>query len=144
MNKIYTFHNENYGSVRVLTAETEPLFSAADILNAIGCTDRKEQEELIARVCKKTETYGTFNPEGEKEVITMIPADDVWRIVDEKGAGGTPFDHWIDTVVLPEIKDKYHIANRFIDHYFPDATSHEKIIIRAMLDVIEIRAKKSR
>lgn len=63
MNELKVFENENFGSVRVVEEEGQPLFCGADVARALGYA---KPQNAIAAHCKGALKRGTLPQEDFK------------------------------------------------------------------------------
>ena len=77
MNELKVFENENFGSVRVVEEEGQPLFCGADVARALGYA---KPQNAIAAHCKGALKRGTPTTGGFQELL-FIPEGDVYRLI---------------------------------------------------------------
>lgn len=70
MNELKVFENENFGSVRAVEEEGQPLFCGADVARALGYA---KPQNAIAAHCKGALKRGTPTTGGFQELLFIYP-----------------------------------------------------------------------
>lgn len=101
MNELKVFENENFGSVRVVEEEGQPLFCGADVARALGYA---KPQNAIAAHCKGALKRGTPTSGGFQELL-FIPEGDVYRLITHSQLpAAEDFERWVFDDVLPTIR----------------------------------------
>ena len=101
MNDLRVFENKNFGSVRVVEEEGQPLFCGADVARALGYA---KPQNAIAAHCKGALKRGTPTTGGFQELL-FIPEGDVYRLITHSQLpAAEDFERWVFDDVLPTIR----------------------------------------
>lgn len=101
MNELKIFENPDFGKVRVVEEEGQPLFCGADVARALGYA---KPQNAIAVHCKGALKRGTPTPGGFQELL-FIPEGDVYRLITHSQLpAAEDFERWVFDDVLPTIR----------------------------------------
>ena len=134
MNELQIFNNEEFGSVRTITKDNEPMFCLADICKALeikNATDvaKRLEEDEVTRLNLGSQS-------GETNFVTESGLYAVILRSDKPNA--RKFRKWITSEVLPSIrKNGGYIANQ-------EQMTPEQIVANALIVAQNIISQKDR
>ena len=135
MNELQIFNNEEFGSVRTITKDNEPMFCLSDICKALeikNATDvakRLDEDELTR--------LNLGGRAGESNFITESGLYAV--IVRSDKPNAKKFRKWVTSEVLPTIRKTGGYVNNdelFISTYLPYADENTKLIFSQTLKTV--------
>lgn len=134
MNELQIFNNEEFGSVRTITKDNEPMFCLADICKALeikNATDvaKRLEEDEVTRLNLGSQS-------GETNFVTESGLYAVILRSDKPNA--RKFRKWVTSEVLPSIrKNGGYIANQ-------EQMTPEQIVANALIVAQNIISQKDR
>lgn len=146
MNKISTFNNPDFGTVRITTINDEPYFVGKDVAIALGY----ERPTDAARKHIDPEDRGVAKietPSGTQEMTVINESGLYSLILSSKLPNAKKFKRWVTSEVLPTIRKTGGYVNdtqQFVDYYFSDVNTYGKAAIALMLDETKRMADKLR
>ena len=136
MNKISTFNNPDFGTVRTTTINDEPYFVGKDVAIALGY----ERPTDAARKHIDPEDRGVAKietPSGTQE-MTVINESGLYSLVlSSKLPTAKKFKRWITHDVIPAIRKTGGYVNdtaQFVDYYFGQLEPNQKQALTMMFD----------
>lgn len=142
MNKISTFNNPEFGTVRTTTINDEPWFVAADVCRALDLSN-----PTIATNRLDEDERAKFNL-GRQGEGTIINEPGLYSLVlGSRKPEAKAFKRWITHDVIPTIRKTGGYVNdtqQFVDYYFSDVNTYGKAAIALMLDETKRMADKLR
>lgn len=105
MNEIEIFKNEEFGEVRTLLVNDEPMFVGKDVALALGYS--KPENALSTHVDKDDKTITLIQGSGSnyKSNTTLINESGVYSLIfSSKLPKAKAFKHWVTSEVLPAIR----------------------------------------
>lgn len=105
MNEIEIFKNEEFGEVRTLVVNNEPMFVGKDVALALGYS--KPENALAAHVEQEDKTITLIQGSGTnyKSNTTLINESGVYSLIfSSKLPDAKRFKHWVTSEVLPSIR----------------------------------------
>lgn len=146
MNKISTFNNPEFGTVRTTAINDEPWFVGKDVAIALGY----ERPTDAARKHIDPEDRGVAKietPSGTQEMTVINESGLYSLILSSKLPNAKKFKRWVTSEVLPTIRKTGGYVNdtqQFVDYYFSDVNTYGKAAIALMLDETKRMADKLR
>ena len=95
------FNSSEFGDIRTVTEDGEPLFCAKDVATALGYSD---SDQAVRANCTSVQTC-PVDFTGQVRHVRFIPESDVYRLVmRSKLPGAERFQDWVVKEVLPTIR----------------------------------------
>ena len=103
MNKITVFNNDEFGSIRTVTIESEPWFVGKDVAEVLGyqngSRDINRHVDDEDKLCTKIEYAG------QKREVTIINESGLYSLIlSSKLPNAKKFKRWVTSEVLPSIR----------------------------------------
>lgn len=136
MNKISTFSNPVFGTVRTTTINDEPYFVGKDVAIALGY----ERPTDAARKHIDPEDRGVAKietPSGTQEMTVINESGLYSLILSSKLPTAKKFKRWITHDVIPAIRKTGGYVNdtaQFVDYYFGQLEPNQKQALTMMFD----------
>lgn len=136
MNKISTFNNPDFGTVRTTTINDEPYFVGKDVAIALGY----ERPTDAARKHIDPEDRGVAKietPSGTQEMTVINESGLYSLILSSKLPTAKKFKRWITHDVIPAIRKTGGYVNdtaQFVDYYFGQLEPNQKQALTMMFD----------
>ena len=103
MNELQIFNNEEFGSVRTITKDNEPMFCLSDVCKALDITHVTDVKNRL-----KQDGVGTsevIDNLGRKQNATFINEANLYKtIFQSRKESAERFTDWVTTEVLPSIR----------------------------------------
>ena len=103
MNKLQIFNNEEFGSVRTITKDNEPMFCLADVCKALDITHVTDVKNRL-----KQDGVGTsevIDNLGRKQNATFINEANLYKVIfQSRKPSAERFTDWVTSEVLPSIR----------------------------------------
>lgn len=132
MNKISTFNNPLFGTVRTTTINDEPWFVAADVCRALDLSN-----PTIATNRLDEDERAKFNL-GRQGEGTIINEPGLYSLVlGSRKPEAKAFKRWITHDVIPAIRKTGGYVNdtaQFVDYYFGQLDTNQKQALTMMFD----------
>lgn len=126
MNELKIFNNEEFGSVRTITKDNEPMFCLADVCRALAIVN-------ITNVKNRLKGDGVHTAEvidglGRKQTATYINEANLYKVIfQSRKESAERFTDWVTSEVLPSIrKNGGYIAGQ-------ETLSDEELMAKALL-----------
>ena len=136
MNKISTFSNPVFGTVRTTTINDEPYFVGKDVAIALGY----ERPTDAARKHIDPEDRGVAKietPSGTQEMTVINESGLYSLILSSKLPTAKKFKRWVTAEILPAIRKTGGYVNdtaQFVDYYFGQLDTNQKHALTMMFD----------
>lgn len=102
MNELQAFNNSEFGTIRMLEENGNPLFCGKDVADALGYSDTVS---AIKQHCRGVVKRHLIDNLGRKQLTNFIPEGDLYRlIVNSKLPTAEKFERWVFDEVLPTIR----------------------------------------
>ena len=142
-NDVQIFTNEEFGEIRTINIDNEPLFVGKDVAKALGYVDvahsildHVEEEDRT-----NSKTQGQNDPKFGQRGTWLINESGLYSLImSSKLESAKRFKRWVTSEVLPTIRKTGGYVNNdelFIDTYFEGADEQTKSILR--LNLAQIR-----
>lgn len=103
MNELQIFNNEEFGSVRTITKDNEPMFCLADVCKALDITHVTDVKRRL-----KQDGVGTsevIDSLGRKQTATFINESNLYKVIfQSRKPSAEKFTDWVTSEVLPSIR----------------------------------------
>ena len=137
MNELQIFNNEEFGSVRTITKDNEPMFCLADVCKAL-------ELEQVSRVKSRLKEDGVTNSKvidrlGREQEATFINESNLYKVIfQSRKPSAERFTDWVTDEVIPSIrKNGGYIANQ-------EQMTPEQIVANALIVAQNIISQKDR
>ena len=137
MNELQIFNNEEFGSVRTITKDNEPMFCLADVCKAL-------ELEQVSRVKSRLKEDGVTNSKvidrlGREQEATFINESNLYKVIfQSRKPSAERFTDWVTDEVIPSIrKNGGYIANQ-------EQMTPEQIVANALVVAHNIILQKER
>ena len=104
MNELQIFNNEEFGSVRTITKDNEPMFCLVDVCKAL-------ELEQVSRVKSRLKEDGVTNSKvidrlGREQEATFINESNLYKVIfQSRKPSAERFTDWVTSEVLPSIRN---------------------------------------
>lgn len=137
MNELQIFNNEEFGSVRTITKDNEPMFCLADVCKALDITHVTDVKNRL-----KQDGVGTsevIDSLGRKQTATFINESNLYKVIfQSRKPSAERFTDWVTDEVIPSIrKNGGYIANQ-------EQLTPEQIVANALIVAQNIISQKDR
>lgn len=108
MNELYDFESEEFGNVRIVTVDNEPMFCLTDVCRALGLIQpSKVMERLNEKGVRK---IPTLTAGGEQKLLYVNESNLYKTILQSRKEAAERFTDWVTSEVLPAIRKtgSYH------------------------------------
>ena len=103
MNELQIFNNEEFGSVRTITKDNEPMFCLVDVCKALDITHVTDVKNRL-----KQDGVGTsevIDNLGRKQNATFINEANLYKVIfQSRKPSAERFTDWVTSEVLPSIR----------------------------------------
>ena len=137
MNELQIFNNPEFGSVRTITKDNEPMFCLADVCKAL-------ELEQVSRVKSRLKEDGVTNSKvidrlGREQEATFINESNLYKVIfQSRKPSAERFTDWVTDEVIPSIrKNGGYIANQ-------EQMTPEQIVANALIVAQNIISQKDR
>lgn len=137
MNNLQIFNSAEFGEIRTVTVNNEPMLVGADVARALGYTDtfgalKKHVMEEDKLVCQ-------IDSAGQKRDATVINESGLYALIfGSKLESAKRFKHWVTSEVLPSIRSNGgYIANQ-------ENLTPEQIVANALIVAQNIITQKDK
>lgn len=137
MNELQIFNNPEFGSVRTITKDNEPMFCLADVCKAL-------ELEQVSRVKSRLKEDGVTNSKvidrlGREQEATFINESNLYKVIfHSRKPSAERFTDWVTEEVIPSIrKNGGYIANQ-------EQMTPEQIVANALVVAHNIILQKDR
>lgn len=137
MNELQIFNNPEFGSVRTITKDNEPMFCLVDVCKAL-------ELEQVSRVKSRLKEDGVTNSKvidrlGREQEATFINESNLYKVIfQSRKPSAERFTDWVTDEVIPSIrKNGGYIANQ-------EQLTPEQIVANALIVAQNIISQKDR
>lgn len=103
MNELQIFNNEEFGSVRTITKDNEPMFCLADVCKALDITHVTDVKNRL-----KQDGVGTsevIDSLGRKQTAIFINESNLYKVIfQSRKPSAEKFTDWVTDEVIPSIR----------------------------------------
>lgn len=143
MNDLKIFNNNEFGEIRTVTVNNEPMFCLTDVCRALELTN---PAMVKARLNEKgINSIDTLTKGGNQKLLYINESNLYKTIFQSRKESAERFSSWVTDEVLPTIRKTGGYLNNtdlFINTYFSEIPDEQKSIVRACLVNIEEKQKK--
>lgn len=114
---IQLFKNENFGQVRVILENGEPLFCLVDVCKVLDLTTSKVVQRLEDDVLSK---YPILDSLGREQFTNFVTEDGLYDVIlDSRKESAKTFRKWVTKEVLPSIRKtgSYSVQNKLPQNF---------------------------
>lgn len=102
MNDLQIFNNEEFGEVRTVVVNDEPMFCLADICKALELTQPSKVKERLNE--KGVRSIPTLTKGGEQKLLYINESNLYKTIFQSRKENAERFTEWVTSEVLPSIR----------------------------------------
>lgn len=103
MNELKIFENEEFGNIRVVIENNEPMFCLKDVCKALELTNPRKVKTRLA-LDGVTSSYVTDSL-GRKQKATFIDESNLYKVIfQSRKQSAQKFTEWVTSEVLPSIR----------------------------------------
>lgn len=137
MNELQIFNNEEFGEIRTITKDNEPMFCLADVCKALEITHVTDVKKRM-----KKDGVGTaevIDSMGRKQKATFINESNLYKVIfQSRKPSAEKFTDWVTDEVIPSIrKNGGYIANQ-------ENLTPEQIVANALVVAQNIITQKDK
>ena len=103
MNELQIFNNKDFGSVRTITKDNEPMFCLVDVCRALDITHVTDVKNRL-----KQDGVGTsevIDSLGRKQTATFINESNLYKVIfQSRKPSAEKFTDWVTDEVIPSIR----------------------------------------
>lgn len=125
MNELQIFNNEEFGEIRTITKDNEPMFCLADVCKALEISNVGNVKQRLSE--KGIHTADTPTKGGLQKMIFINEANLYKTIFQSRKESAERFTEWVTSEVLPSIrKNGGYIAGQ-------ETLSDEELLSKALM-----------
>ena len=125
MNELQIFNSEEFGEIRTITKDNEPMFCLADVCKALEISNVGNVKQRLSE--KGIHTADTPTKGGLQKMIFINEANLYKTIFQSRKEGAERFTEWVTSEVLPSIrKNGGYIAGQ-------ETLSDEELLSKALM-----------
>ena len=102
MNDLQIFNNEEFGEIRTITKDNEPMFCLADVCKALELTQPSKVKERLNE--KGVRSIPTLTKGGEQKLLYINEPNLYKTIFQSRKDSAERFTDWVTSEVLPSIR----------------------------------------
>lgn len=102
MNELQIFNSEEFGDIRTVTIENEPMFCLSDVCKALGLTQPSKVKERLNE--KGVSSIPTLTAGGEQKLLYINESNLYKTIFQSRKESAERFTDWVTSEVLPAIR----------------------------------------
>lgn len=115
MNELSVFKNEEFGEIRTVIIENEPMFCLSDVCKALGLTQPSKVKERLNE--KGVSSIPTLTAGGEQKLLYIDESNLYKTIFQSRKESAERFTEWVTSEVLPCIrKNGIYATDNVIDN----------------------------
>lgn len=115
MNELSVFKNEEFGEIRTVIIENEPMFCLSDVCKALGLTQPSKVKERLNE--KGVSSIPTLTAGGEQKLLYINESNLYKTIFQSRKESAERFTSWVTDEVLPCIrKNGIYATDNVIDN----------------------------
>lgn len=136
MNELQIFNNEEFGSVRTITKDNEPMFCLADVCKALDITNAGNVKQ---RLSEKGIHNADTPTKGGMQNMVFINESNLYKVIfQSRKPSAERFTDWVTDEVIPSIrKNGGYISNQ-------EQMTPEQIVANALVVAHNIILQKER
>lgn len=137
MNNLEIFKNAEFGQVRTIVIEGEPMFCLTDICKALELSQPSKVKERLIQ--KGVSSIPTLTNGGTQNLLYINEANLYKAIFQSRKESAERFTDWITSEVLPTIRKTGGYVNNddlFINTYLPFADEQTKVMFAQTLKTV--------
>lgn len=142
-NKLRVFENEQFGKIRTINQDGNPLFVATDVCTAL---DVKDTSKATERLDEDELTRIKIVSGGQSREVLAVTESGLYALVlSSRKPEAKTFKRWITHEVIPTIRKTGGYVNNddlFVETYFSDANEEQKEMFRSTLKRIRTLNQK--
>lgn len=142
-NELTIFNNEEFGQVRTLIVNEEPIFCLGDLCKALELVAKEVNRRLSDEVVSKHPIEDSL---GRKQNTLFVNEDGLYDVIlESRKENARKFRKWVTSEVLPTIRKTGGYINNvdmMVNTYFSDVPDEQKGIVKGLLVNIEEKQKK--
>ncbi len=137
MNELQIFNNEEFGSVRTITKDNEPMFCLTDVCKALEINNVSQLKTRLKE--DGVITNEVIDSLGRKQTATFINESNLYKVIfHSRKPSAERFTDWVTDEVIPSIrKNGGYIANQ-------EQMTPEQIVANALIVAQNIISQKDR
>ena len=126
MNDLQIFNNEEFGEIRTVTKDNEPMFCLADVCKALDISHVTDVKNRLKQ--DGVDTAEVIDSLGRKQNATFINESNLYKVIfQSRKENAERFTDWVTSEVLPSIrKNGGYIAGQ-------ETLSDEELLSKALL-----------
>lgn len=125
MNELQIFNSEEFGEIRTVTKDNEPMFCLADVCKALGLTQPSKVKERLNE--KGVNIIPTLTSGGNQNLLYIDESNLYKTIFQSRKESAERFTDWVTSEVLPSIrKNGGYISGQ-------ETLSDEELMAKALL-----------
>lgn len=125
MNELQIFNSSEFGEIRTIAKDGEPMFCLADVCKALGLTQPSKVKERLNE--KGVNSIPTLTAGGEQKLLYINESNLYKTIFQSRKESAERFTEWVTSEVLPSIrKNGGYIAGQ-------ETLSDEELMAKALL-----------
>lgn len=102
MNELQIFNSKEFGDIRTITVENEPMFCLSDVCKALGLTQPSKVKERLNE--KGVSSIPTLTAGGEQKLLYINESNLYKTIFQSRKESAERFTDWVTSEVLPAIR----------------------------------------
>lgn len=102
MGELQIYNNEEFGDIRTVTIENEPMFCLSDVCKALGLTQPSKVKERLNE--KGVSSIPTLTAGGEQKLLYINESNLYKTIFQSRKESAERFTDWVTSEVLPAIR----------------------------------------
>ena len=102
MNELQIFNSEEFGDIRTVTIENEPMFCLSDVCKALGLTQPSKVKDRLNE--KGVSSIPTLTAGGEQKLLYINESNLYKTIFQSRKESAERFTDWVTSEVLPAIR----------------------------------------
>lgn len=102
MNELQIYNNEEFGDIRTVTIDNEPMFCLSDVCKALGLTQPSKVKDRLN--AKGVSSIPTLTAGGEQKLLYINESNLYKTIFQSRKESAERFTDWVTSEVLPEIR----------------------------------------
>lgn len=137
MNELQIFNNEEFGEIRTITKDNEPMFCLADVCKALEITHVTDVKKRMNK--DGVGTAEVIDSMGRKQKATFINEANLYKVIfQSRKPSAEKFTDWVTDEVIPSIrKNGGYIANQ-------ENLTPEQIVANALVVAQNIITQKDK
>lgn len=102
MNELQIFNSEEFGDIRTVQLNNEPMFCLSDVCKALGLTQPSKVKERLSE--KGVSSIPTLTAGGEQKLLYINESNLYKTIFQSRKESAERFTDWVTSEVLPAIR----------------------------------------